>query len=400
MAPNRSKMKQPAKALADTINLQPQQVDDDDNSAEMTQPTKISEPAEATPNATEPSALSTKEQLTLESTTWLGSIKAQCSLNNGKAFAQFHPDRSGYLLAPEVFAQKGFSMEKITIKHGDFKGHQALVLVPLPKKAFDFFELPAEIRVMIYKLLLTKPDHVIAIQGGRRVRGGFYKDAVNHIGNETKPSHTHPGFKVLPIATGILRVSHQAHDESVVTLYGQNTFRILATDTSSSFLDSIGTNVSLLQRIQFWVEQNTRCRIRCESIAGDLPKARDLKRLELRFFTGYSLNTWRNGSNLFHVLKPLLKMSNDREKDVERAIGVVELFLNQHRCPVDGQHPTDHDPCSYNLCKRESAEFNQTTTQFKTLARNYLKFGPERRDTGRPRRTTARIIDYSLLEDE
>lgn len=256
---------------------------------------------------------------------------------------------------------------------------------------------------MIYTLLLTEPDHVIAIQGGKnkRLRGGFYHVIQRHRHNESWPGYPYHDFKTLPVGTEVCKTNHRVHDEATAILYGQNTFRIIASDTSCDFLDDIGTNTSLLRYIEFWGEQNNYFRRRFGRMAEYLPEARNLKRLEIRFCKDVFSSRWGDGLDLFEVLKPFMKTVHDQEKDVEKVLGIIELRRShRYNCPVVNLQPTTDQPCSNTHCEGSRAAFNQIITTFEAHARHYLTVGPERRDTGRPKRSTARTIDYSLLKDD
>lgn len=251
---------------------------------------------------------------------------------------------------------------------------------------------------MIYKLLLTKPGHVVTIQGGktRRIHGGFYPDDKHW----TTPNSYRTRFTTLPIATKILQASHQVHDEATAILYGANNFRIIAADTSCGFLKCIGTNNSLVQNIEIWAEQNNNYfRRRVSKVIKYLPEAKNLKRLGLRLFGSFYTTKWGNGSDLFEALKPLLNTLYDREKDVEKVIEVMEFHAYQPRCPLHISHVNAEDPCTIRWCKESRAMFKSIVTDIGASTRNYLNFSPKRRNTGRPKRTTARDIDYSEQGD-
>jgi hypothetical protein len=72
--------------------------------------------------------------------------------------------------------------------------------MPSQKRATSFLDLPAEIRIEIYRLLLIAPDGIRITYNNYRALG-------------------------LPIATQILYVCHAIADEALQILYGMNSFR-------------------------------------------------------------------------------------------------------------------------------------------------------------------------------
>lgn len=255
---------------------------------------------------------------------------------------------------------------------------------------------------MIYEVLLTKTGCKIVIQGVSlsSLRGGFRQDGRSSSGYEQPPLFLQDPVKTIPIPAEILRTNHQIHNEATPILYGLNMFRFVATNTSCSFLCTIGNSISWLQHVELWGRRNVYARSRGSVMAEYLVHARNLKCLNLRIFEDVDCSTWVDGSDLANDLEPLLKALYDREKDVEQAIEIVSFGTHfQIRQHCNNDHSTLEDSCPEPKCREDRAKYKRIVTEFKARARVYLGVRPARRDTGRPKRTTARDIDYSSLGD-
>ncbi|KAI4715826.1 hypothetical protein E4T48_07997 [Aureobasidium sp. EXF-10727] len=128
---------------------------------------------------------------------------------------------------------------------------------PLEDVAFPFMDLPVEIRIMIYRLLLketsTSLTLVTQVQAGQEVvrRGFLKKQQKGHRGRQIflKTVHKPKDKDIVHFQPVVLRLCKSVHDEAIPILYGQ-TFEFEHPVALQKFLFTIGPdNRLLLQHI-------------------------------------------------------------------------------------------------------------------------------------------------------
>ncbi|KAI4729342.1 hypothetical protein E4T49_02912 [Aureobasidium sp. EXF-10728] len=128
---------------------------------------------------------------------------------------------------------------------------------PLKDVTFPFMDLPVEIRIMIYRLLLketsTNLTLVTQVQAGQEVvrRGFLKKQQKGHSGRQIllKTVHKPKDKDIVHFQPIVLRLCKSIHDEAIPILYGQ-TFDFEHPVALQKFLFTVGPdNRLLLQHI-------------------------------------------------------------------------------------------------------------------------------------------------------
>lgn len=149
-----------------------------------------------------------------------------------------------------------------TITEGEFKGHQAVVLVPVPKRQFAFLDLPTEVRLLIYEELFMRHDdgsHDIwrvnhsnaredMLVGGRTGKLYFTWITPREWGGEFRiPWCARQAIHGI----NILRTNKHIYREAMAVLYWNNHWRFSGTSTMRIWLEAIGPNArAVLQSVE------------------------------------------------------------------------------------------------------------------------------------------------------
>lgn len=116
---------------------------------------------------------------------------------------------------------------------GPYAGLHVLVLQPEPDEheRFPFLDLPAEIRNMIYSLVLERPGHRIYLSGK-------HTGIISTLWICPKPSKTwsHPER----YSTSLMRVNKQISVESTPYLFSRHTFEFTDSTMMQRFLEYLG----------------------------------------------------------------------------------------------------------------------------------------------------------------
>lgn len=120
------------------------------------------------------------------------------------------------------------------MNYGPYAGLHVLVLQPEPDEheKFPFLDLPAEIRNMIYSLVLERPGYHIELSGKHSgvIRTHWYK-----------PGHGAWTRTDQPYSPSLMRVNKQVSVESSPYLFSRHTFEFRDTTMMQMFLKHIGS---------------------------------------------------------------------------------------------------------------------------------------------------------------
>lgn len=284
---------------------------------------------------------------------------------------------------------------KTTITNGIFKGHQAIVLVPVPRDHFPFLDLPPEIRIMIYKMLLHLPYGQIIVRGkyARILHGHYRMTAV--------PGNKRPD-------TGILKACHQIHKEAASVLYGHNAFYFDNPLALKTFLTEIGTTKALLSRIEVGVgyawNRSGRITPGLRQAVNLLSQTRNLRSLKLNLSS--DLPKAKVFANHFEAV---YRMLYEREgQDADKFFNLLELPMNEicgaHLGPACyipySQRQALHKSCPD--CRAKNDVFVNTVKECIMSGLAKKKSGQHvRRENGRPQRlaVTKKKRSYAEIEE-
>ncbi|KEQ95100.1 hypothetical protein AUEXF2481DRAFT_234920 [Aureobasidium subglaciale EXF-2481] len=122
-------------------------------------------------------------------------------------------------------------MEPVLMTSGPYAGRHVLVLQPEPDEheVFPFLRLPAEIRNMIYSLVLERPGHKLYIYG--KNSGVINTLWLRDDGAPRVQQH---------YSSSLMRVNKQINVESIPYLFSRHTFDFSDSTMMQKFLEHIG----------------------------------------------------------------------------------------------------------------------------------------------------------------
>ncbi|GAB7350534.1 hypothetical protein MBLNU459_g1120t2 [Dothideomycetes sp. NU459] len=244
-------------------------------------------------------------------------------------------------------SQDCFALKPTTIMSGRYKGHQAMVFVSVDTNHFRLMDLPAEIRNMIYKCVLTKGSNHIQVCQTRYRFNDSYWTPQNTKGTHYSrdPNMARPKQTRIPV--DLLRVSKKVHEEARAVLYGSNTFWYTSLRSLSTFLAAVGSNIAYLREVEVWLESDDYVRRTTLTASRQLMDAPGLRHLRIEL--SCDLHDESVMRKLSIDLKPLLKALYRRERSVAGVFEIVAFgtAISRYKCDEFGgeHHRAEPEPC-------------------------------------------------------
>ncbi|KAI5200336.1 hypothetical protein E4T39_05777 [Aureobasidium subglaciale] len=157
--------------------------------------------------------------------------KIRCTIGNGTIATL--DKKQNFTQTIELTSKKPFSFEPVLMESGPYAGRHVLVLQPEPDEheIFPFLKLPAEIRNMIYSLVLERPGYRIRFYGK-------HSGVINTMWLRDDGSWL-PTSKN-PYSSSLMRVNKQINVESTPYLFSRHTFEFSDSTMLQRFLEYIG----------------------------------------------------------------------------------------------------------------------------------------------------------------
>lgn len=225
---------------------------------------------------------------------------------------------------------------------GEYNGRIALMLQPEPtdREKFSFLQLPAEIRNMIYSLVLERPGYNIAIESKKN-------ESFKPYWTQRQELYRLEAWSSLDYSSALMRVNKQIHNESTPYLFSRHAFMFGHSTVLLNFLSSIGPEcVKLLTRVKVDRHYKTTAK-RAYRL---LSTATSLQKLRVYSQDNFSKAYGPPQSMLPPLLFPLIRAMCQQGRTRESALGIIDVEggLKVH-CSVHSSwiwYPTKVDDCS------------------------------------------------------
>ncbi|KAI5241701.1 hypothetical protein E4T47_05787 [Aureobasidium subglaciale] len=248
--------------------------------------------------------------------------KIRCTIDDGTIATR--DKKKSYTQTIELTSKKPFSMEPVLMTSGPYAGRHVLVLQPEPDEheVFPFLRLPAEIRNMIYSLVLERPGHKLYIYG--KNSGVINTLWLRDDGVPRVQQH---------YSSSLMRVNKQINVESTPYLFSRHTFDFSDSTMMQKFLEHIGP-----ERIQSLVAVHVQKQYRTTMRKAYqlLSPAVSLSELKL-FCSPYQYHPYNTAFLWPNALLPLVQAwctEVDRSREDVMSIismpGAVRGFCDQH----------------------------------------------------------------------
>lgn len=276
--------------------------------------------------------------------------------------------------------------------YGPYAGLHVLVLQPEPDEheKFPFLNLPAEIRNMIYSLVLERPGYYIDLSGKRSatIQCRWYKPGSGYI-----PRHAEP------YSTSLMRVNKQISAESSPYLFTRHTFEFVDTTMMQMFLEYIGPECT---KSLVSVQVNQLYAVSTRQAFILLSAAVSLTKLQIRtayYFVYNSNYTPEWPSILLPLVQSLYSAGRSRDDifDIITVLGVVKGNCQEH-----GSFTTPAKKDCKNAVKAHKDFFKKLSDDIDKEI-DKAKAKKEAIKRGSPIKTRAgrktKAVDYSGMED-
>ncbi|KAH0366401.1 hypothetical protein KCU65_g5321, partial [Aureobasidium melanogenum] len=214
----------------------------------------------------------------------------------------------------KLTSKKPFSLEPVLMTGGPYAGRHVLVMQPEPdeNEKFPFLDLPAEIRNMIYSLVLERPGCRILLSGKH---SGIISTDWYH-GYKRISKHDEP------YSTSLMRVNKQISIEASPYLFSRHTFEFPDSTMLQRFLEYLGP-----ERVKSFksISVSQQYAVSAKQAYKLLSPAVSLTKLEIKhwynhWYNRYSWHDWPS------VLLPLLQsLCSEGGKTREEAFGIITM---------------------------------------------------------------------------
>ncbi|KAG9672160.1 hypothetical protein KCU95_g18885, partial [Aureobasidium melanogenum] len=265
------------------------------------------EPADDSSSDVEPNA-DFKATLKTKSDRMVRNI--HCTISGGTSARK--KNNKNFAQTIKLTSKKPFSLEPVLMNEGPYAGRHVLVMQPEPdeNEKFPFLDLPAEIRNMIYSLVLERPGCSIRLSGKHSgiISTDWYEGNNRLISKEAEP-----------YSTSLVRVNKQISSEASPYLFSRHTFEFPDSTMLQRFLEYLGPE-RVKSLVSISVDQTYK--VSGREAYQLLSPAVALAKLELKHYRyGYrSRHDWPS------ILLPLLEsLCSDGGKSREEAFGIITM---------------------------------------------------------------------------
>ncbi|KAG9576508.1 hypothetical protein KCU86_g6413, partial [Aureobasidium melanogenum] len=272
--------------------------------------------------------------------------KIQCTIPGGTS-AIHEKNKKNFTQTIKLTSKKPFSLAPVLMTKGPYAGRHVLVVQPEPdeNEKFPFLDLPAEIRNMIYSLVLERPGCTIRLSG--KHTGVIGTDWYGNSGYISKDAE--------PYSTSLMRVNKQISVESSPYLFSRHTFEFPDSTMLQRFLEYLGPE-RVKSLVSISVSQTYKVSVR--GAYQLLSPAVSLAKLEIKHYRyGHrSRHDWPS------ILLPLLQsLCSEGGKSREEAFGIITM-----PGVVDG-HCTKHGAFWYTVNEKCDKEMKAYDDYYKKL---------------------------------
>lgn len=277
--------------------------------------------------------------------------------------------------------------------YGPYAGLHVLVLQPEPDEheKFPFLDLPAEIRNMIYSLVLERPGYHIELSGKHSgiIQSRWYKPGSGYISRSDQP-----------YSTSLMRVNKQISVETTPYLFSRHKFEFTDTTMMQRFLEYIGPErtTSLVT-----VEVNQVYAISTTQALNLLSPAVSLTKLRIKTMQCYGYGYKRHTPDWALVLLPLFQSLCSAGKSRDDVLGMLDISgVVRGSCRKHGRFEFFVN----NDCEKEMAAYADFRKQLRDDVNQALDKAEAKKEAikrGSPVKTRAgrktKAVDYSGMDE-
>ncbi|KAI4732086.1 hypothetical protein E4T49_00264 [Aureobasidium sp. EXF-10728] len=292
----------------------------------------------------------------------------------------------------KLSSKKPFSLEPVLMTQGPYAGRHVLVMQPEPdeKEKFPFLNLPAEIRNMIYSLVLERPGWRLRLSGKQSgvINCRWLSDRTISMPLEFRP-----------YSTSLMRVNKQINVESSPYLFSRHTFEFTDSTMLKMFLEYLGpervkslVSISVSQQYAVSVRQAYQL----------LSPASGLTKLELEHWHGYRAypTRWEWPTILLPLLQSLCSEGGKTRQEAYSVFTMPGAVTG--RCLTHGQFSARIN----NDCKKKAKAYDDFYKKLYNEMDSAMDKAQAKKDAikrGSPVKTRSgrktKAVDYSGMEE-